>query len=977
MFFSNNLKIKLMSKLSKEYIECRIFILGDEKVGKKSFVQKILNLPCTTLIHDIEAEKKYNKLLEQYKSDVELDKKMQEEQQALLLSMNNMTKSKKDNNDITTSRVTSTNTLFRIDDDKTSRKTKTNIMQNERTNLNIATTTRNLQGTNNPSSTLIGTISGNYQKKILREPVPEYPAKLYCVDMNKVVIKIFCIPKAEKRPPDFIPRDEDEEYELEKEHNISFDGIKDDLNNKLSISETCISSEKLLNYNISVFTLFIFLYDMSDFYSFESLILYYSKITKLFNFTDNDNFKFCIIGNKKDKKVLMEAEQNLVFTEFLKNTNLKKFEASTKPFYQFDNFFLDFFFQIFSLFEQTPNELNQKLFENEEFKEQFKKIIKSRPNLARAKRGEMYTPDYVPGPEYNINIYSFNSTEEINQIFTDRKSRFNKKIFTNKKGPLLYLDKSEKFSLEKEKEKEQGKNVINMEVKNGVFGKYIKGYSFGISKGNLNLVQKRKELRTQRSNDFYDNLDKNSSTPLYKMPEKKSRDENYFIKALKKKFLYKQNIIQERQLKLLKILDIHNHNLSKIEQEKETKNQKILLQKSASSINLLSNNNTKILSLEDETKEKERNLLRQKFHDALYGKNHLYIEKYNKKRSEIKLSASMQMEPEPYYIDLREKILNPLKGKSFSHKYNTLDIKGTFPKYKLIKDEFDEIVEKGIKKKLNLQLIQKSKEEEKNIRQKIEEKENEKEMKNLSNFEKNEEKRNKWIINKIEKNLLKKKKIQQKRAEKLLIRQKLLKEEENKKKIIFDLKREISIQKGHGDPIIQSPINYSLVEESSPKYSIKGRYTERTSRNNNDIDLVLGTNIEMVKYIREAQKNQALPNFNYIKPKIPSIIFNKAVRFPNDKNIKDDEQSLILFEDGIFQPEEHKDFICKEPMSERSQRGKIGFTLFQSPPPGHYKIKSIIDQIIEKNHKINKNKLKIRHENSKSNANNEEKSLEK
>ena len=37
---------------------------------------------------------------------------------------------------------------------------------------------------------------------------------------NRIVLKIFCIPKAEKRPPDFIPRDEDEEYELEKEHNI-------------------------------------------------------------------------------------------------------------------------------------------------------------------------------------------------------------------------------------------------------------------------------------------------------------------------------------------------------------------------------------------------------------------------------------------------------------------------------------------------------------------------------------------------------------------------------------------------------------------------------------------------------------------------------------------------------------------------------------------------------------------------------------
>ena len=43
-----------MSKTSKEYIECRLYILGDERVGKKSFVQKILNLPSTGIIHDIE-----------------------------------------------------------------------------------------------------------------------------------------------------------------------------------------------------------------------------------------------------------------------------------------------------------------------------------------------------------------------------------------------------------------------------------------------------------------------------------------------------------------------------------------------------------------------------------------------------------------------------------------------------------------------------------------------------------------------------------------------------------------------------------------------------------------------------------------------------------------------------------------------------------------------------------------------------------
>ena len=100
---------------------------------------------------------------------------------------------------------------------------------------------------------------------------------------------------------------------------------------------------------------------MSNFYSFESLILYYSKIAKLFRFGEEENFKSCIIGNKIDKKVMMETEQLSVFNEFLKNTNLKKFEMSTKPYFYFNRFFSEFFFQMFSLFEQNETEPNQKL----------------------------------------------------------------------------------------------------------------------------------------------------------------------------------------------------------------------------------------------------------------------------------------------------------------------------------------------------------------------------------------------------------------------------------------------------------------------------------------------------------------------------------------------------------------------------------------------------------------------------------------
>ena len=328
-----------MSKTSKEYIECRLYILGDERVGKKSFVQKILNLPSTGIIHDIESENEYKNLLDKYKSDVEEEKIFQQQQEALLESLNKEKNSNKAKE--VTSKFTSTHSLFKIDEEKTLRRNKSNLTKNEKTNKNITTTGKNVQGSNINDSSFIG--KKYDKKKILREPVPEYPAKLFSVNLDKIVIKIFCIPKAEKRPPDFIPRDEDEEYELEKEHNISFDGIKNDLSIKLSLKDTCISQDKLSGYNTSIFTLFIFLYDMSDFYSFESLILYYSKIAKLFNFRDEQNFKACIIGNKKDKKVKLENEQLTVFNEFLKKTNLKKYEISTKPYFLFDKFFLDFF----------------------------------------------------------------------------------------------------------------------------------------------------------------------------------------------------------------------------------------------------------------------------------------------------------------------------------------------------------------------------------------------------------------------------------------------------------------------------------------------------------------------------------------------------------------------------------------------------------------------------------------------------------
>ena len=277
---------------------------------------------------------------------------------------------------------------------------------------------------------------------------------------------------------------------------------------------------------------------------------------------------------------------------------------------------------------------------------------------------------------------------------------------------------------------------------------------------------------------------------------------------------------------------------------------------------------------------------------------------------------------------------------------------------------------------LNIKKNEDKNNEENNKKLLREEKLKQNEMINLINLEKKEEKRNKWIQNKSETNLLKKKHLKEIRKEKLLRHQKLYEEEELKLKIISDLRRDISIQKGYGDPTIISPINYSLVEESPPKYTIKGRYVSHESNNEELKNLVLGiNNIETSKKIKEAQKNQPLPNYNYIKPKLPSIIFNRAERFPRYKPASED--SVVLFEDGVFLQKEHKDFAKKEPMESKSQRGRIESAYVKSPSPADYVIKSGFDDIAEKGEMINKIRTKIRLDKANSKDKDKDKNINK
>ena len=96
---------------------------------------------------------------------------------------------------------------------------------------------------------------------------------------------------------------------------------------------------------------------------------------------------------------------------------------------------------------------------------------------------------------------------------------------------------------------------------------------------------------------------------------------------------------------------------------------------------------------------------------------------------------------------------------------------------------------------------------------------------------------------------------------------------------------------------------------------------------------------------------------------MPRVIFNKAERFPKQKNQYED--SVLLFEDGIFHPNTHQDFNYKEPMDNMSQRGGILSSEYKkSPSPADYNIKSKFDVIVEEGKKISEIKSKIKLKNS-------------
>ena len=930
-----------MKDSEKTYIECHIFILGEKNVGKKSFVCRLLSLPSTSEIRNIEAEEEFNKKV------LNLTKKIEEEEEFMRESEEQKKKklSKNKGDSLSFGNTTSLKRTKKEDETKT-------ISNMSETNKNFA------------SSLNFGTQSGfklrsfpaiiENSKIYHRPPVPEYPSKLFNVHKTKMIFKPYFISPAEEIPYDSSPKDdEDSDYEFEKENKMTMKGIKNDIGKIMNIKKTVIDYEKINGYKINVYYIFLLLYDMSDYLSFESIVKYHGSLEKKYNISEEYNLIECIIGNKKDKKAFFTEEQKKNINDFVSKSNLKIYEISTKPFFNFGKFFKDFIIE-------NIGRLHPDIFKENNFESELKNVIENKPNFPKSIRTSFDPYADNPGPDYDLNLYGFNSMKELKEALVNKKTRFTKKIFANKQGPILSKSKSSRDMLLENKEK----NLLYIS-QGGILNKPIAGFTFGLVKGKLNLIKSRKDLYLERNKNLIESIE-GDCTLNAKNSTVKSRGEDYFQQVAERKNNIQKNRIIERHLKLEKIAKIHQNNLDRIAAEKDSQKNNINIgtkygiSRSSSAPDIFDH------SLTNE-KTEEMIINKKRYYDVVYSKNKDYLDKFNLRRikiekdrikeekqrnkeidREMEREKEQEIEKEKEKIRERERIQKFRNIESESGKGRTLFSSysiGDGPGYPDFKDEFEIIVEKN-KKRNNI--IRELKPRFQNItKEKILKPYNDQEI--WKKWESNREniKENGHI--KLFLNYCKQKEFEHNENMKKL-------EEQNEE--IRKIRREILIKKGYSDPSEIKSINYSLVEESSPKYSMKGRSMPKTKIDNEEVgNLLLGQNLEMIEYIRNAQINRPLPNINYVKPNLPSIIFSKAERFINYN--KPYEGSMDLFKDGIFAPKTQEDFRSKGTFSQNGKRGLV-FQSGKSPSPSDYKIKSSFDIIVQEGQKISDIRKKIR-----------------
>ena len=350
----------------------------------------------------------------------------------------------------------------------------------------------------------------------------------------------------------------------------SDDEIVHEYHIKFSMTKKCILNYlKMLNNNDKNIneTIFLFMYDLSDFTTFERMMLYYDSLNRKFKLNEN-KVKCFIMGNKSEKKMLLNKEDNEKMNSFFKlDSNFKKFEISNKLHFNFSKFL---------------NELIENCIDMNYDKEKLKSILENKFTFNKAKRNGMEVEIDNPGPhKYNTNIYEFTSIEEKNDILNDKKKKFNTKIFVNKQGPLFYINKKEEDRKLKNSEFEEKNRKVSQSQQfksktegnlNNETNKKI-SYTMGGVPCKYNLKGERLKLIEKRNKEYLDSFGDNILSLINQPFNIKNKDDKYFEDIKNRRYEYQQNLYEERKNKMGKFLKLREENYEKLNKEYLLKSQ--------------------------------------------------------------------------------------------------------------------------------------------------------------------------------------------------------------------------------------------------------------------------------------------------------------------------------------------------------------------------------------------------------------------
>ena len=654
-------------------------------------------------------------------------------------------------------------------------------------------------------------------------------SKIYNLGFSDLTLTYYPCAEEQQLPYDYELRDDDEFYQFEKTY-------------KISIKQIVKEIEKIIikpapNARTKVEILFILTFDLSNFASFEKLMIYFSQIEKHFKFDEND-YKMILLGNKMDKRVNMKQEEKEKFEKFRTVHSLNYYEASALMFFNFEIFFEKIIIENFG---------NLNIFL--QYRNRFHEIINTKKSFTKTKRPQFGGDDNPPANKYDNNPYQYPTDEkEFKRMFKDR-DKYNKHIFINKQSmvypPIKFLDK-EASNIEKARKKghSSDKNMIffswdttkNESVKAALeLQSRLPGYSLGMKTYKpLGLFKEREKFRKKIYEQKMDALGGNIDL----MEEKRTLTEGN-IESNQKKYELNRQLNKDRILEERKLVE---DNLKQRHDNVKDKN--------------LETFNSKIQNIKD----------KQEKYDKIFEKR-----EKNKEKTRMENIVKNNIKPLTRYEEPKCRLYDPVssiatnKGFTFGKKYDHREIDVGTPDFATFKDDFEKLIDRN-KKRVILKPTKSLKTESKTLdiedRRKFFEK-----MKLFENRRKDNKKNmlNPFLIDrKNKKDIVLQKKIEIKNT--------------------MDKNFEEQVKRVYKDDMnyLLRNINYNQVESSSPSFSIKGKYS-------------FGSAFQFDKketdYLSPRKQKEIIlecPDFSLIRPHYPAFSFGTSKRF---KTLEVDEKT--------------------------------------------------------------------------------------